>query len=295
MNPRFLKALIKHPDRYPQNLDERYPRVLEQVSELWGTRELEPCLYNLLYDTRGDRAGFPPDVMMELMFLHGLAEEAHAEAKAAAGDGEDPWGAELEAGGPDVPSTDVQSLLERAVREGNQALVKRLLASGGKAYKRMPGGSTLLGTAASLGFRVAALLLIENGANVDEPDDRGFVPLHWAAFKDHHSVVELLLERGAIVNPVSGTGVTPLHQAAAGGGAQSVELLIRAGADVNMKDKEGSTPLHRALGGYHVRIAKMLDAAGANWHAKHRSGISPADLVGRDERLAELTSLFAPA
>ncbi|HZP88498.1 MAG TPA: ankyrin repeat domain-containing protein [Burkholderiales bacterium] len=291
MNPRFLKALLKHPDRYPQNLDERYPRVLEQIAQLWGTLQLEPYLHDLLYDTRGDRKGFPPDVMIELMFLHGLAAELQSQA------GEDPWGdvKNKDEEGPTLPGNDVQSLLERAVREGNQPVVRRLLASGGSPHRRASNGATLLGTASLLGFRTVAGLLVESGADVSAPDDRGFVPLHWAAFKDHHTIVELLLERGASPNVVSSTGVTPLHQAAASGGAQSVELLLRAGAQVNVADKEGSTPLHRALGGFHVRVAKMLDAAGADWTAKHRSGITPADLVARDERLASLARLIPAA
>lgn len=288
MNPRFLKTLLKYPDRYPQHLDETYPRVLERISDLWGTPELESYLAGLLFDSRGGRAGFPPTVMTELMFLHGLVADAQ-------NGGGDPWGEQKDDTGTQTPASDVQTMLERAVREGNQGVVRRLLLSGGKVHRRTSNGSTLLCQACTNGHRAVAALLIEHGADVNAADETGLVPLHWAALKDHHEIVELLLERGAKANMSSSTGTTPLHQAAAGGGTLSVELLLRAKADVNAVDKEGSTPLHRALGGLHARVAKMLHAAGADWNARHRSGITPADLAARDERLANLTRLFQPA
>jgi len=291
MNARFMKALLKHPDRYPHHLDARYPRLLERIAELWGTKQLDPYLYDLVYDTRGGRQGFPMDVMLELMFLQTLSSETQAQSD------EDPWGDEKDAAGPGAgaTATDLQSLLERAIRDGNQLAVRRVLASGASAYRRTPSGSTPLSVACSLGHRAVAGLLIEHGANPNEPDERGFTPLHWAAFKNAPDLVELLIARQAEVNARSSTGATALHQAAASGNISSIDLLLRAGARVNDTDHEGATPLYRALVSGHVDAAQRLHEAGADWAAAHRSGITPASLARTNERLARLIPLFDPA
>ena len=76
-------------------------------------------------------------------------------------------------------------------------------------------------------------MLIESGADVNAQDPRGYAPLHWAAFKNYHEVVQLLLQRGAFVNIQSASGLTPLLQASARGALPSMKLLLRWGADVN--------------------------------------------------------------
>ena len=290
MNARFMKALLKHPDRYPQNLDERYPRVLERIAELWGTKQLDPFLYDLVYDTRGSRQGFPMEVMLELMFLQTLASDTQAEAD------EDPWGDEQDvATGNIQPSTDVQSLLERAIRDDNQLAVRRVLASGASAYRRNASGSTPLAIACSMGSRAVAALLLEHGADPNDADERGFTPLHWAAFKNSPELVELLIERKAEVNARSSTGATVLHQAAAAGSSRAIGMLLTAGARVNDTDHEGATPLYRALVGGHIDAARTLHRAGADWSVAHRSGITPASLARSNERLAALVPLFDAA
>ncbi len=291
MNARFMKALLKHPDRYPHNLDERYPRLLERIAELWGTNQLDPFLYDLVYDTRGDRQGFPMEVMLELMFLQTLSSDTQSQGE------EDPWGDEkdLASAPATTTATDLQSLLDRAIRDGNQLAVRRMLASGASAYRRSASGSTPLAVACSLGQRAVAGLLIEHGANPNEADERGFTPLHWAAFKNAPDLVELLVARSAEVNARSSTGATALHQAAASGNVASIDLLLTAGARVNDADHEGATPLYRALVAGHTDAARRLHQAGADWSASHRSGITPASLARSNERLSELLPLVGAA
>lgn len=285
-----MKALLRNPDRYPHNLDERYPRLLERIAELWGTRELGPFLNDLVYDTRGDRQGFAMDVMQELMFLQTLASDTQAR-----GD-EDPWGDEKDiATSPIATATDLQSLLERAIRDGNQLAVRRVLTSGASAHRKSPSGSPPLAVACSLGHRAVAGLLIEHGADPNVADERGFSPLHWAAFKNVPDLVELLIGRHAAVNARSTTGATALHQAAASGNVRSIELLIEAGAHVNEADQEGATPLYRALVAAQIQAAKRLHQAGADWAAPHRSGITPASLARSNDRLSTLIPLFDAA
>lgn len=61
-------------------------------------------------------------------------------------------------------------------------------------------------------------LLLDHGADLEEPNDEGYTPLMEASREGHHYVVELLLDRGANVNAKIDDGIeTPLTLAASGG------------------------------------------------------------------------------
>ena len=285
MNSRFLKDLSAKPDRYPRNLDARYPRILEKVSQLWGTSQIDSYFQDLLLDSRGGRQGFAPEIMQELMFLQSLHMEAQSRQEAAA----DPWGDEsVRKGLEQAEKADPQVLLDRAVRDGNELAVKRLIDSHIDVSLRNANGWTPLMVASFMGNRRVAVMLVEAGADVNAQDGRGYAPLHWASLKNYHEVVQLLLGRGAFVSIRSTSGLTPLLQAAACGGLQTLRLLLRFGAEVDDADNEGWTPLHKALANNHVKAAEMLIDAGADWHARHKSGVTPADLARRKPELAPL-------
>jgi ankyrin repeat protein len=281
MNSRFYSALLRHPGRYPTRLDERHPHILERIAQLWGTSQIDQYLQELLLDTRGGRQGFAPEVMSDLMFLHGL----HVEAKEAPAT--DVWGDEAVRKGLVLQElTESQILLDRAVRDGNETAVRQLLTHGTDVSRRNANRWTPLMVASFAGNRQVAALLIEAGADVNAQDPRGYAPLHWAAFKNYHEVVQLLLQRGAFVNIKSASGLTPLLQAAARGSLQSMKLLVRFGADVNDADNDGWTPLHKAVANDLVKAVELLNDEGADWTARHRSGVTPADLARRKPHLA---------
>ena len=51
-------------------LPAQFPRVLNQVAALWNRpTAAASCLQELMLDTRGTRAGFPPEVLSELLAL----------------------------------------------------------------------------------------------------------------------------------------------------------------------------------------------------------------------------------
>lgn len=118
---------------------------------------------------------------------------------------------------------------------------------------------------------------------VDQFDQLGSSPLHFAAAHQHEEVVRLLLERGASPDTRNVLGFTPLHACCSqpgGPGALAVlELLLGAGADVSaltLPESEvelpalaGDTPLTLAAqhafqgAGAAPFIARLL-AAGAD-------------------------------
>lgn len=79
-------------DKYPRELEKRFPRILDKIAELWGKPELEAYFDDLLLDRRGNRQGFPPEVSSEIFFLNTLhGQEGFRQATAAPDD----WGYEL--------------------------------------------------------------------------------------------------------------------------------------------------------------------------------------------------------
>jgi ankyrin repeat protein len=78
---------------------------------------------------------------------------------------------------------------------------------------------------------------------VDAQDRQGNRAINQAAKAGHVDVVMLLLDHGANVNEPDGMGRTPLIACAEGDHTQLVELLLEAGADAMLPDSSGLTPL----------------------------------------------------
>lgn len=81
---------------------------------------------------------------------------------------------------------------------------------------------------------------------MNERDEEGFSPLHYAAWTGDNQVVQNLLNLKADVNCKNKDNKTPLHLACTESRLESALLLLNNGADVNSKDKMGYTPLHCA-------------------------------------------------
>jgi hypothetical protein len=53
----------------PSTIETRFPRIASAIQLLWGHPEMDTYFQKLVVDERGDREGFPPDVMSDLLFL----------------------------------------------------------------------------------------------------------------------------------------------------------------------------------------------------------------------------------
>jgi hypothetical protein len=62
---------------YPKKLEERFPRILRKVVELWGRPELDAYFNELMVSERHDRQGFPADVAMEIFQLSNVHAGLH--------------------------------------------------------------------------------------------------------------------------------------------------------------------------------------------------------------------------
>ena len=110
--------------------------------------------------------------------------------------------------------------------------------------------------------------LIQNGANVNQPDEKsGWYPLMYAKDVD---TLKLLIQKGANVNAET-EYISVFQQICATGTLEMVQEMVRAGADVNkvvgpkyMQD----TPLMAALSNKDPRVLDFLIQSGADINAK---------------------------
>jgi ankyrin repeat protein len=135
--------------------------------------------------------------------------------------------------------------------------------------------------AAKDGNRERAGQLIDQGADIAEPDASGEPPLLIAALAGHADIVALLLEKGADVGVRNKGGLTALHAAAYGGHLDVVELLVSRGAVVNDdKNFYHMSPLHAAAEEGHADVVAFLVANKADIEAKERNGYTPLTQAG---------------
>ena len=88
--------------------------------------------------------------------------------------------------------------------------------------------------------------IIENKSILYSRDKHGRPLLYIAARNGHYKVCEILLEYGADVNFPNDKGSTPLHAASYHGHEDIINLLISYGADINKKNEFGLTPSDNA-------------------------------------------------
>ncbi|GLH04266.1 hypothetical protein R5R35_002258 [Gryllus longicercus] len=113
--------------------------------------------------------------------------------------------------------------------------------------------------------------------DMNQGDDHGFSPLHWASKEGHQKIVDMLMLRGARINATNRGDDTPLHLAAAHGHQAIVNMLLRNRADINFTNEHGNTPLHYAcFWGYHT-IAEDLIHHGALVSLANKDGDTPLD------------------
>lgn len=89
--------------------------------------------------------------------------------------------------------------------------------------------------AASEGNVAQIIALLDAGFDINEPNEKGMTPLHFAADVGSIEAVNALVERQADVNARTSVGLTPLMLSARGGHPGIVGLLLKAGADVSVR------------------------------------------------------------
>lgn len=195
---------------------------------------------------------------------------------------------------PDAPVAD-------AAMRGDLHQVQLLLQRGADVNQPQGDGMTALHWAAERGDAEMVALLLAAGANVEAGTRIGdYAPLHIASRTGSAPVVAALLRAGANVSAVTtNSGVTPLHLAAESGNPDVIDLLIARGADVDAREREwGQTPLIFAAAHNRADAIHLLVRAGADPSLRERVIEDVARRAAVDiaaqHRLYEVLAQFRP-
>lgn len=154
--------------------------------------------------------------------------------------------------------------------------VEQFIKAGADLNKIDSKGNTPLANAIWLEDVRLVMLLLKNGANVNQLISYGTgmaTPLTIAIFRQNAPIARLLLNAKA--NPNLGTYVThtALETAIINGDSELVSMLIKAGVDVNRKREDSlRTPLMLAIKNNDGKISMQLIEAGADINAQDSDG-----------------------
>jgi len=285
MNQELAKILEAHPDAFPQHMQQSYARVLDKISNAWGTDALDGLFLELLVADNESRQGFPPEVAREIFSLHMLYEKYKRHDL----DEEDPWSLEPEmtteesasfiAGLKHTNREFVPTTLFKAVEQGETRLAFDLIRAGMDVDIRRADEWTPLMISLFSGNEETAMMLLSRGANVRAKARHGYEPIHWAALNGYERAVRFIVNKGGNVNAETEYGWTPLLQAASHGHVGIGRLLITKGATVNVHEHEGWTPLHKACANGHVEMVQLLVRNGADTRVRSNSGMTALELA----------------
>ncbi|MEW6213102.1 MAG: TonB family protein [Acidobacteriota bacterium] len=105
--------------------------------------------------------------------------------------------------------------------------------------------------------------LLKQGVDLEARDSWGWTALIYAAVRGDERAVKALLDKGANVNAQSNQGLTPLMAAARSQRDKIVKLLIARGADIHARDKNGNTALSLSTRGGRNKTQELIEKAGA--------------------------------
>ena len=176
----------------------------------------------------------------------------------------------------------------RKVQDGDAGAVQLFLAAGMPAVVH---GKQAIWTAIEFKHPEVVKVLIDAGADVNQPGDYGQTMVMLAADHKNLEIMQLLIDAGADVNRANEYKIAPLASAAEQGSKEVVDLLIKAGAKVNARNTYGGTALQVAVLRGYIDIVKSLIAAGAD-DARDRAELIQ---IAQREKHAEIEALIRQA
>lgn len=243
---------------YPHALEKKFDRILTEIEKLWGTPAIEDYFSDLIIDRRGNRKGFPKDVMDEIIMLRQL----HRTETFKKADDKERALAELKNRGISLTNEEFLS----AVAAGDRELVDLFVQGNFNIHTSDENGDSPLLIAIKKGYTVVANILIKAGAEVNKYDKMGETPLLLTCGKKtegYKSIAESLISRGAYINERDRNGFTPLMLSILAGTDEITALLIEKRADVNAGTRSGITPMSLATSSGNGRMVELLLKNGA--------------------------------
>ena len=141
----------------------------------------------------------------------------------------------------------VSILLDHCRATGQREIVNTTLTQEAAGSLQLPSGCTPLLAAVALSFHDMALLLVQNGSNIEIPDAKDRRPLHVAASRDDVQMIRLLLQRNVQVDATRKSDAwNALHFAAEANAFRATTFLLQLGFPVNASANNLATTLHIA-------------------------------------------------
>ena len=174
----------------------------------------------------------------------------------------------------DVADSTGRTTLAWAARQGDEDVVKALLACGADPNHRDTVGSTPLHMSVYASSPECLRLLLNANADVDIKNNDGDTALTMAAqVEDRIDLLELLLAYGADIECTNSFDKTPLRLSATGNHPKQVSFLLGKGANINASDSTGRTALHSAIMYRSSAVVKILmDNPALNYELKLEDG-----------------------
>jgi|WetSurMetagenome_2_1015567.scaffolds.fasta_scaffold665196_1 hypothetical protein len=68
----YRREILPDATTSESEIERRFPRIALELTSHWNGQHIDSYLDSLLIDTRGNRMGFPSEVLEEIMFLAGI-------------------------------------------------------------------------------------------------------------------------------------------------------------------------------------------------------------------------------
>ena len=121
--------------------------------------------------------------------------------------------------------------------------------------------TSILEAATNGNLNILNQLIADKGSDneaINEADDMGQTPLHYASDREHLDCVSTLLQNGANVNAIDSDGISVLQTAVISGNVDIVKLLLESGADPDLEDMDGETARSCALEDGNEEIIRLF-------------------------------------
>ena len=162
---------------------------------------------------------------------------------------------------PNSSDRNGNTILMIASRLGHADLASALIARKASLTRQTSHGDTALLMASLGGHLEVVKLLVNAGAPVQ--GQKGWQPIHYAAFNGATDVVRYLIDHGANKNSLAPNFYTPLMLAARNGHAETVRALLLEDVDLTQRGMAGETALDIATRRNDPAIVDLLKRAGA--------------------------------
>ncbi|KAJ1077935.1 hypothetical protein K5549_011262 [Capra hircus] len=192
---------------------------------------------------------------------------------------------------------DTCSTVGLAAREGNVKVLRKLLKKGRSIDVADNRGWMPIHEAAYHNSVECLRMLIRADSSenyIKTKTFEGFCALHLAASQGHWKIIQILLEAGADPNATTLEETTPLFLAVENGQIDVLRLLLQYGANVNGSHSMcGWNALHQATFQENAEIIKLLLKKGANKECQDDFGITPLFVAAQYGKLESLSILIS--